>query len=84
MAFSMTNVLNSIVEATTRTPHAVRLSEADDLYVHRPVPRPTMQDMMINQPARPVSAAEAGRSGQQLEHDTLSRIRDALYHDQQA
>ena len=84
MAFSMTNVLNSLVEATTRTPHAVRLSDEDDLYSHRPLERPSMADMMEQTPKVPVSAADQGKSGEQLEHDTLARIRDALYSDQQA
>ena len=84
MAFSMSNVLNSLVEATTRSPRAIQLDDADDLYKHRPMQRPTMQDMMVNQPTAPVSAADSGKSGEQLEHDTLARIRDALYRDQQS
>lgn len=84
MAFSMTNVLNSLVEATTRKPHAVRLSDEEDLYKHRPMERPSMQDMMEQTPNAPVSAAATGKSSEELEHDTLARIRDALYSGQGA
>lgn len=84
MAFSMTNVLNSLVEATTRSPRAVQLSDEDDLYRHQPMSRPAMTDMMANTPAPPVSAIDSSKSGEELEHDTLARIRDALYRDQQS
>lgn len=84
MAFSMTNVLNAIVDATTRTPHAVKLSDEEDLYAHRPMGRPDLMDMMGPEPVRPASAADTMKSGEELEHDTLARIRDALYRDQQA
>ncbi len=84
MAFSMSNVLNSLVEASTRKPHAVKPMEMDDGYVHQPMQRPDIMDMM-GTPSRPaVNPAESGKSGEQLEHDTLSRIRDALYREQQA
>ncbi len=84
MAFSMTNVLNSLVEATTRSPRAVQLSDAEDLYKHRPMQRPDIMDMMSNEHTMPVSAVDSSKSGEELEHDTLARIRDALYRDQQS
>lgn len=84
MAFSMTNVLNAIVESTTRTPHAVQLSELDDVYAHRPMGRPDIADMMDAKPTAPKRPEDAGKTGEQIEHDTLTRIRDALYRDQQA
>ncbi|MEL6640253.1 MAG: hypothetical protein AAFP98_02890 [Pseudomonadota bacterium] len=80
----MANVLSSIVEATTRTPHAVKLDDMDDLYVHRPMGRPDILDMMDAKPQSAVRPEDAGKSGEQIEHDTLTRIRDALYRDQQA
>ena len=84
MTFSMANVLSSIVEATTRTPHAVQLDDADDIYAHQPMTRPDILDMMAPAQFAPVRTEDAGKSGEQLEHDTLTRIRDALYRDQQA
>ena len=82
MAFSMTNVLNSLVEASTRKPHAVKVADVETDYVHQPMRRPDFQDMMDAEPARP--ARDLSKSSEQLEHDTLTRIRDALYREQQA
>lgn len=84
MTFSMTNVLNAIVDASTRKPHAVQLDDANDLYVHQPMARPDMLDIMDARPTAPIRPEDQGKTGEQLEHDTLTRIRDALYRDQQA
>ena len=84
MAFSMTNVLNSLVEASTRKPHAVKPMEAEPTYVHQPMGRPDMADMMGTSARATPNPRDAGKTGEQLEHDTLSRIRDALYREQQA
>jgi len=84
MAFSMANVLSSLVESTVRTPRAVQLPDAEDLYKPTAMQRPSMHDMMPQQGTMPMSAADDGKSEEQREHDTLSRIRDALYRDQQS
>jgi len=85
MTISVTNMirsgLTSIMDATFRTPHAVSIHESDDLYRRKPT---GMQNPMGFEQRRPTSAARDGRSGEQLEHETLLRIRDALYADRQS
>lgn len=85
MAFSMENVLNAVVEASTRKPHAVKPvapAGTEELYVHEPWKRPGLDEMM-GTGTRPDIRAARSKSDEQLEHDTLSRIRDALYREQQ-
>lgn len=83
MAFSVTSVLNSIVAATTRTPHAVKLPAEQDRFARRPQDAAGLTTRVHAKPTAPLSAATQ-KSSEALEHDTLSRIRDALYRDQQA
>ena len=83
MAFSVTSVLSSIVAATTRTPHAVKLPKDQDRFARRADAATNVPPMFHSKNTRPVSAASL-KSSEALEHDTLTRIRDALYRDQQA
>jgi len=84
MAFSMTNVLNSLVEATTRSPKAIKLTEEHVAYEQPQYHRPGMDEMMAAQPRVTAGAAGSDRSSEEMEHDTLARIRDALYSSQQS
>lgn len=83
MAFSVSSVVRSIVSATTRKPHAVKLTADQDRFAQRNrsaqgFSRKSEPFLLVN----PISA-RSGKSSEALEHDTLTRIRDALYHDQQ-
>lgn len=84
MGFSVSSVIKSIVTATTRTPHAVKLSPDQDRFARRA--RPFAGNTAKSEPfllLHPLSA-QTDKSSETLEHDTLARIRDALYRDQQA
>lgn len=86
MTNSVTNMIRSgiasLKDATFRTPHAISVNESEMLYSRKSPP--DVYNMMSNEPARPASASRDGRSSEQLEHETLARIRDALYADRQA
>lgn len=86
MTNSVTSMIRSgiasLVQASVRAPHAVSVNDNDVLYSQQP--QVDVYNMMPNERPQPVSVDRDRRSGEQLEHETLMRIRDALYADRQA
>ena len=76
------NGVATVIDATIRQPHAISINESDDLYARKPVARAQMAHLMTPVQPCPKSADCAqGKSQEQIEYDTLSRIRAAIYPD---